>query len=348
MLFVTDIYMLKARKYIESLGHVEDDDPARFETLVRAAYEDERKRGHILIKNSGLKRAILKKAIGMEPRKRFEVKRSATAKGKPIVGGWGQGKRPDQKAAIHGQIMAVGKDGVVLRDDKGRRIRVRHEHLMNHAAPLTDKEWPKAAKALADAGEKVDPVSRFMKKPGRARLDAKAKRQLNTLGKKFKELDVKRVLKEASVDEVNALIGHYKKQPLRKSEDHSCQCEHVTHFDGSGHEYGKNWGVTPVQTSMGKFYLCDHCFDARHGVIHVGDDGRPLSGNTHGHIGPGSQFNGEHSHPRINSAEGDHWHTRRVDGTAGGARRGSTSETIPDQLPDDIRNMKSRSVWRVR
>src|SRR5206468_6809849 len=106
---------------------------------------DERKRGHILLKRTGIGRTIVMKSIGMEPKKRFEVKKktvkNAGKSGKPEVGGWAQGQRPGQKTPVHGRVTNVGRDGLVIREDSGRRHRIRNEHVMDFQAALTEKEW---------------------------------------------------------------------------------------------------------------------------------------------------------------------------------------------------------------
>jgi hypothetical protein len=218
-----DTFWVRAKNRVESLGHKEEDDPARWEQMVKAAYEDERRRGHILLKRTGIGRTIVMKSIGLEPRKRFEVKKktvkNAGKTGKPEVDGWGQGQRPDQKIPVHGRIVNVGRDGIVIRDDRGRRHRIRHEHVVDFQAALTEKEWPKAAKALAESGEKVDPVSRFRKPEPKVRPDKKLNRRVNALKKKDKMVDVKRALKEGNVEELQALVDHYMKKPkpMKKS-----------------------------------------------------------------------------------------------------------------------------------
>jgi len=96
VLLLLDENWRKAKYRVDHLGHREEDDPDRYERLVRAAYEDERRRGHMLFK-SGIGRFLLLKSIGKGSTPTpHQVKRKPT-KGKPAVGGWAQGQRPEHK-----------------------------------------------------------------------------------------------------------------------------------------------------------------------------------------------------------------------------------------------------------
>lgn len=314
MLILSDQNWVKAKYRVQALGHDEAANPERFEFLVRAAYEEERQRGHILIKGSGLKRRILMKAIGMEAPMPYKVKKNKTAAGVPMVTGWAQGQRPDQKAAVHGKIIAIGKDGMVIRDDRGRRHRIRHEHIMDHQPPLTEKEWPKAAKALADSGQKVDPISRFRKPERKPRPDAKMKRRLNTLGKKFKDLDVKRALKEATPEEVATLIEHYGSAPVpKKLKLKKSASIPYDHFDENDPEYLRH---APCMK-------CDHLHRLPEHVRSVGNEGHVWT-DCRGH-------GGCQEHVRAEPIATEH-----------------SGDSVPDQLPEDIRHMKSQSVYHAK
>lgn len=348
MLFVVDSLMNKAKLYIESLGHTEEENPVRFERLVRAAYEEEKQRGHVLLKQSGFGRYMLLKAIGKSnERRRFEVQKAPeknkSKSGRPEVGDWAQGTRPDyQGKKVHGQIMNVGRDGVVIRDDRGRRHRIRHEHLTKHEPRLSEKEWPKAAKALADAGEKVDPVSRFKKPEPKARPDKKLKRRITTLGKKHKDLDVKRALKEGTPEEIEQLVGHYKDRPVPKKMKKSSE-----YGGASCPRCGGDGGHGLTETNC---LRCGHRFN-------------PMTGKSLEDHGPehvdcpscGAQL--QHLHDGTNRYEtcsecgpGRCPHGLPLDVNCGLCRiersREPRHEAIPNKLPDDISNMKSMTVFK--
>lgn len=215
MLILLDSFWVKAKVRVEALGHKEEEDPARFETLVRSAYQDECRKQRRLAK-SGVMRRVLMKSIGMEPKAKPKAVKKKTTTGSPVVGGWAHGQRPDRDGSVHGRVVSVGKDGIVIRDDKGAKHRVRHEHVIEHQKPVTEQEWARAAKVLSESGEKVDPISRFKKPEKKVRPDAKSKKGVLNLARTHKEIDAKRALKEGSPSDIAALIEYYKGKKVKK------------------------------------------------------------------------------------------------------------------------------------
>jgi hypothetical protein len=143
-------------------------------------------------------------------------KKKPAPSNKPSLDGPGQAvldshaliQRPDQQMPVAGRVVAVGKHGVQVKDDTGKHHKVRHEHVLEHLPPITEEEWPEAARALAKQGIPVDLAEQFLPASGGS-IDTKTQQTLEELAAGGAPIDVKRVLAEASPEEAKQLIEKY-------------------------------------------------------------------------------------------------------------------------------------------
>lgn len=123
-------------------------------------------------------------------------------------------QRPDHKQAVAGRVIAVGKHGIHLRSDDGKVHKVRHEHVLDHRAAVSqeDPEWPEAAQALHQQGIPMDVEERFRKptaQTGERGVPKGAAEMLQMLEDQGVPVDTKRLLSEGTPDEIEEVLSRY-------------------------------------------------------------------------------------------------------------------------------------------
>jgi hypothetical protein len=116
------------------------------------------------------------------------------------------------------RALSSGRHGVTVADSNGRRVKVRHEHVLEHQSAPTGKERAEFASSLHAAGVPVSLADRFMlldhtgTPARRAGLDQLA--LLEHLTTQFGvPIDMARVQSDATFDDAQALLSQFVDDP---------------------------------------------------------------------------------------------------------------------------------------
>lgn len=120
---------------------------------------------------------------------------------------------PDGKP-VEARVTAVGKDGVTARDGANRKYLVRHEHIRELGRALKAHELPMAASELARQGAPIAPEARFTYPDGKPRATPEQIARLRRLAEAGAPIDWRKVAKEATAEEAEALWRKYRNAAL--------------------------------------------------------------------------------------------------------------------------------------
>jgi hypothetical protein len=137
----------------------------------------------------------------------------------PMPGDYVRVQRPGMHdAPTLGRAVSSGKHGVMIEDPHGRKIKVRHEHILEHHAAPTGKERAEFANSLSAAGVPVSLTDRFMQLDhtgtAKRRPDLSQLAMLETLTTQYGvPIDMERVQGGATFDDAQELLGRFVDDP---------------------------------------------------------------------------------------------------------------------------------------
>jgi hypothetical protein len=144
-----------------------------------------------------------------------EPKGSLTDVARPraVLDGHALVQRPDHGQPVAGRVVAVGRDGIHLRDDSGKHHRVRHEHVLDHQPPIGEEEWLDAADALHRQGVPIDAEQRFASK-----TNGDDEAMLEGIKESGLPIDTERLKKEGTSGDIKEVLDRHVNKEPRPSE----------------------------------------------------------------------------------------------------------------------------------
>lgn len=118
---------------------------------------------------------------------------------------------------ILARLLAVGKDGVTVADQRGQKVRVRHDHIVERHAQPSGAERAAFARALHSQGVPVPLEDRFLRldpqgRPAR-RVSTSQIALMERLASYGIPVDVARIREEATYAEAEELLSDYVTDP---------------------------------------------------------------------------------------------------------------------------------------
>lgn len=162
---------------------------------------------------------------GSAVRPRLEINPTRAKETQPPIkpttarpGGYVRVQRPDMHAApILARCISVGKDGIMIHDDRGTRVKVRHAHVLEAHATPTGQERAGFARALAAQGVPVGLEEQFLQLDAagrpRRRPTASQLQLLEALTQHGTPIDLEGVRAGATYEDALALLRRYVTDP---------------------------------------------------------------------------------------------------------------------------------------
>lgn len=193
-----------------------DDKTKEFDRVwARKALARLRSRDLVKSRNKTMRPDRAAKMTEPEP---FEPKGSLTDVARPraVIDGHALVQRPDHAGPVAGRVVAVGRDGIHLRDDSGKHHKVRHEHVLDHQAPVGEEEWLDAADALHRQGVPIDVDERFRGPVGGP--GSKEGAMLDGIKESGLPIDTDRLRKEGTDADIKEVLDRHVNQEPKPSQ----------------------------------------------------------------------------------------------------------------------------------